>query len=574
MKKGKLELDWVNKGDIIVTKFDKSGKTYPASYFQGQVSDEELMPRELELIESVGDQKSENMLIWGENLIVLRRLEKEFSNRIKLIYIDPPFNTGQNFEDYEDGLEHSIWLTMMENRLRLAKKLLSQDGIIFVHIDDIEQGYLKILMDEIFGRRNFLAQIVWERSPGAGIGQGGQFVVNVSEYILAYAKNRENFGRANATYEHEIELKTLKQYKEILVNEGKRQLVKEFPAPATGLPVKVYKHSNYKVRSISLSRFNERREEVMRMLIDNFHKVFSTNAPQKENKFKMSLISMMDDSLYSVEYVRSRGKYSGQEVREYYIRRRLIGFLSEVGRVAENSVLKIDRINDFWTKEQISSAGISVEGGIELERGKKPELLLKRIIEMCSSKGNWILDFFAGSGTTGAVAHKMGRKWIMIEIRKEMIKEKALKRMKNIIKGEQTGISKEVGWKGGGGFKFYKLGEPVIVKHKDYPSIKLINPKYYNTALIKVICNLEGFKFRKKDKLLHGVNKLGNKYTHITEQYVSQGYIDLLKSKLTDNEEIIIYCFNYDEKVVLPFNMIIKKLPTDLCKAYQLRLRL
>ena len=155
-RKGKLELDWVGKGDIILTKFDEKGKTYPASYFQGQVSDEELMPREFELIESVGDPKSENMLIWGENLIALRSLEREFAGKIKLIYIDPPFNTGQDFEDYEDGLEHSIWLSMMESRLRLAEKLLSDEGFICVHIDENETASLKSLANEIFGKDNYL----------------------------------------------------------------------------------------------------------------------------------------------------------------------------------------------------------------------------------------------------------------------------------------------------------------------------------------------------------------------------------------------------------------------------------
>jgi adenine-specific DNA-methyltransferase len=153
-----------------------------------------------------------------------------------------------------------------------------------------------------------------------------------------------------------------------------------------------------------------------------------------------------------------------------------------------------------------------------------------------------------------------------------MVKEKALQRMKHVVNGDTTGISKEVGWEGGGGFKFYKLGEPFIVPHRHYSSIKIINPKYHNTGLIKIICNLEGFKFRKSDNIFHGVNKLGNKYAHITEQFVSQAYADLLKSKLADNEELIIYCFNYDEKVTLPLNILIRKLPGDLGKPYQLRL--
>ena len=573
-RKGKLELDWVGKGDIILTKFDEKGKTYPASYFQGQVSDEELMPREFELIESVGDPKSENMLIWGENLIALRSLEREFAGKIKLIYIDPPFNTGQDFEDYEDGLEHSIWLSMMQNRLELLRNLLSKDGLIFVHIDDIEQGYLRLLLDEVFDRRNYLSLISWERSPGAGIGQGGKFLINVSEYIYVYAKNWEAISRVKPTYKREIPLKNMKQYNRILVDKGRKELIKEFPSKSNNLPVKVYKRYDYEISNISLKDFENRKDEIVQEYVNNFENIFRTNRVQKENRFQQDLISNMDKDLYSVQYTPSRGRTEGQITELFYYRQELFSWLKDVAEIQGNALVKIDKINDFWTKEQLTSAGISGEGNVELRRGKKPEVLLDRIISMVTRKGDWVLDCFGGSATTTAAAHKLGRKWIMVEVREDMVKEKALKRMRNVVNGDTTGISKEVNWKGGGGFKVYKLGEPLIVKHKDYPSIKIINPKYYNTALIKVICNVEGFKFRKNDKLLHGVNKLGNKYAHVTEQYVSQGYIDLLKNKLADNEQMIIYCFNYDEKITLPFNMIIKKLPTDIGKAFQLRLQL
>jgi adenine-specific DNA-methyltransferase len=449
---------------------------------------------------------------------------------------------------------------MMKARLEILKVLLRKDGVIFVHIDDIEQAYLKVLLDEIFGRRNFLAQIAWERSPGAGIGQGGQFVVNVTEYILAYARNREDFGRANATYEHEIELKTLKQYKEILLNEGEKQLAREFPAPATGLPVKVYKHSNYEVKTISLARFSERREDVMKMLIDNFSKIFSTNAPQKENKFKMGLISMMDDGLYSVEYVRSRGKYSGQSVREYYIRRRLIGFLSEVSRPAENTVLKVDRINDFWTKEQISSAGISVEGNVEMERGKKPEALLRRIIEMTSSRDDWVLDSFLGSGTTAAVAHKLGRKWIGIELG-EHAETLCLPRLKRVVSGEdQTGISKQVGWKGGGGFRYCVLGESLFAKDED-TGLVMINPKYTNGPLVAAVCNLEDFRLN-NDSVFHGVR--GNVYAHVTEEKVTQAYLDTIVEQLPDGKSLTIYCLKRAAGLKIPQEVKVKRIPKEL----------
>jgi len=148
-RKRKLSLDWVQKGDIIVTKFNESGKTYPASYFKGQVTEDELMPRDLNLIKSVGEPNSENMLILGENLISLRSLEKEFEGKIKLIYIDPPFNTGQDFDEYEDGIEHSIWLSIMENRLRILHRLLSDEGAIFIEIDQSEEVKWSGCQDQI-----------------------------------------------------------------------------------------------------------------------------------------------------------------------------------------------------------------------------------------------------------------------------------------------------------------------------------------------------------------------------------------------------------------------------------------
>jgi len=494
-RKGKLELDWVDKGDIILTKFDENGKTYPASYFQGQVSDEELMPRELELIESVGDRKSENMLIWGENLIVLRSLEKEFADKIKLIYIDPPFNTGQDFEDYEDGLEHSIWLSMMENRLRLAQKLLTHDGAILVHIDDGNSTYLRLLLDEVFGPTNFRNSIITKRIKKSIQEREKVKTLNTGhDFIFFYSK------KPDAVFVHpKIEMKKSDRWH-------------AFDAPG------IRKGMDYEL-------FGWRPPK-------NRHWLFS-----KERA----------DRLISEGKLRPHPKTG----RPQYL-------------IAASDESLVDTI---WT--DISSYAFRWDFQTE-----KSEELIARIIEMTTDRDDWVLDFFAGSGTTGAAVHKMGRRWIMIEVKKDTIFEKALERMKGVVNGEPTGISKEVCWKGGGGFKFYKLGEPLVVKHKDYPSIKIINPKYYNTALIKVICNIEGFRFRREDKILHGVNKLGNKYAHVTEQYVSQGYIDFLKSKLADNEEMIVYCFSYDDRIILPFNMIIKKLPADIGKSYQIRLKI
>lgn len=563
-RKGKLELDWVDKGDIILTKLNEKGKTYPASYFQGQVSDEELMPRELELVESVGDPKSGNMLIWGENLIALRSLEKEFTGRVKLIYIDPPFNTGQDFEDYEDGLEHSIWLSMMENRLRVLHRLLANDGVIFVEIDQAEEARLKLLMDEIFDSKNYITKVSIKRSAPTGHKAINPGMVNVSEYIQVYAKDKSKWKYRRLFVLRE---KYDKQYSKYILNIEEKYNNWQF----TNLADVVAKDLGFENARIARKELKKKQfdKKYVEFALQNPDRVIRFAIPNYEGVSKIARIMIDRSKTMSKVLKLERDEYPDM----YFYKGNRILFLSnktkEIGEI--NGL--VEPLTNFWS--DISWQGIANEGNVELKKGKKPERLIKRLIDLCDiNSDDYILDIFAGSGTTGAVAHKMGRKWIMIEIREDMVKEKALKRMKNVVKGDPTGISKEVDWKGSSGFKFYKLGEPLIVKHKSYPSIKIINPKYYNEALIKVICNLEEFKFRKNDKVLHGVNKLGNKYAHITEQYVSQSYIDFLKGKTADNEEMIIYCFNYDEKINLPFNMIIKKLPADLGKAYQLRLGL
>lgn len=563
-RKGKLELDWVDKGDIILTKFNEKGKTYPASYFQGQVSDEELMPRELELVESVGDPNSGNMLIWGENLIALRSLEKEFTGRVKLIYIDPPFNTGQDFEDYEDGLEHSIWLSMMENRLRALHRLLANDGVIFVEIDQAEEARLKLLMDEIFDSKNYITTVSIKRSAPTGHKAINPGMVNVSEYIQVYAKDKSKWKYRRLFVLRE---KYDKQYSKYILNIEEKYNNWQF----TNLADVVAKDLGFENARIARKELKKKQfdKKYVEFALQNPDRVIRFAIPNYEGVSKIARIMIDRSKTMSKVLKLERDEYPDM----YFYKGNRILFLSnktkEIGEI--NGL--VEPLTNFWS--DISWQGIANEGNVELKKGKKPERLIKRLIDLCDiNSDDYILDIFAGSGTTGAVAHKMGRKWIMIEIREDMVKEKALKRMKNVVKGDPTGISKEVDWKGSSGFKFYKLGEPLIVKHKSYPSIKIINPKYYNKALIKVICNLEEFKFRKNDKVLQGVNKLGNKYVHITEQYVSQSYIDFLKGKTADNEEMIIYCFNYDEKINLPFNMIIKKLPTDLGKAYQLRLGL
>lgn len=198
---------------------------------------------------------NDNLIIKGNNLVVLHSLKKRFTGKVKLIYIDPPYNTGSDSFGYNDNFNHSTWLTFMKNRLAVAKTLLREDGAIFISLDDSESHYAKVLADEIFGRDNFLANIAYQRSGAAGLGQGGKFVVNTAEQILVFAKNKRLFTAFDLEGGVPLELKHMKRYNSVLVNAGNRTPVAEFPAKSNGELVKIYKHDNFEISTIPLAGF-------------------------------------------------------------------------------------------------------------------------------------------------------------------------------------------------------------------------------------------------------------------------------------------------------------------------------
>ncbi len=239
------------------------------------------------------------MLIHGDNLLVLKALEQEFAGRIKCIYIDPPFNTGQAFEHYDDSVEHSLWLTMMRDRIEILHGLLAREGLFWIHLDDSEVHYCKVMLDEMFGRENFVSHITYERSGAAGLGLGG-FVVNTAENILLYKKTELPNKRVLSS--QILDARTMKRYNKALTLQGERDLIREFEAKSNGLPVKVYKHRGFKISMISLRKFEARQEEIRAEFIAKFDRLFRTNQIQKENEFQRDLVSMMDKAhLYSVQ---------------------------------------------------------------------------------------------------------------------------------------------------------------------------------------------------------------------------------------------------------------------------------
>lgn len=536
-KKGKLELTWV-----------------------GKYEEEKLEPRILieDKSKSYGDPNIENMLIHGDNLLALKALENDYSGKIQCIYVDPPFNTGQAFDFYDDDLEHSIWLDLIYKRIKILYGLLKEDGLFWIHLDDVEVHYCKIMLDEIFNRSNFVSHITYERSAVAGLGQGG-YLVNTTEHILLYKKSilpeKENLSYA------ELGLNIIKRYNHYVSNFGTRKLVKEFVAKSNGEKVKIYEHSDVEIETISLKNITEREEEIRQQFVKHIDTLFRGNRVQKENEFQNDIIAGMEKGkFYSVDYVPSRGKYRNQETTLYYSNCELLSWLKDTSSVEDGRITKSQKMTTLWKHGEIPKADIANEGGVYFPRSKKPEQLLKRIIEMSTKEGDYVLDSFLGSGTTAATAHKMGRKWIGIEMGEHAYSH-CQKRLCNVIDGEQTGISKSVNWHGGGGFKFYELAEPLLVKNKVLP-VYQINPSYTWDMVCEAICKIEGFTYEPSGEFQGHSSE--NRFIHITEEFVNTKYVMSIMKNLGDKQSLLIYCKKNQADMILPENVEVKKIPKDL----------
>jgi len=466
---------WVNRDDIRVKEarplvFQKAFKAVEKDK-KGTIpgTDKEFVVEEITKEEDALD--IENMLIKGDNLLALNTLKKHFdklpdSEKVKCIYIDPPYNTEQSFDLYEDNFELSEWLTMMRDRINIFKSLLRHDGTFIIQLDDKMIHHCKLVCDEIFGSDNFINMIAYERSGTAGIGQGS-FFVDTCEYILVYAndKGQVNF---NEVFDSELlEQNVMKRYNKILKHEGEKSLIKEFNSKSNGKPVRLFKHDNYLIESISLKDFEKRESEIRREYFDDFDKIFRTTNPQQENSFQQELIASMNKGLYSVEYTPSRGKYKDAETTLHYLDSGIFAWLKDTAIVENGEVVKQNKLSTVWKHGEIPKADLANEGGVEMKRSKKPEQLLYRIIELLTDEGDIVLDSFLGSGTTAAVAHKMKRKWIGIEIGNHADTH-VIPRLNGVLSSiDQSGISKNVNWQGGGSFKYYHLGESIINVDKE-----------------------------------------------------------------------------------------------------------
>lgn len=398
---------------------------------------------------------TDNLLIKGNNLLVLHSLKKRFIGKVKLIYIDPPYNTGNDEFKYNDNFNHSTWLTFMKNRLEIARELLRDDGVIFVQCDDREHAYLKVLMDEIFERENFISSIAIKVKAPSGVATGG-LIFDVKENILVYQKKEKPEPFENKIEKEVIgkKSKTIESYNLLFVSEGREEKTVGKLETQTGI-IEIKKQKNYMIKKIKTDELNN----VKNFYVKNFDKILRTATLSGGIEKKIRKL-IPDNGLFSYYYTPTKGKYAGQKTKFYVYKKEGVLFLKENAEIREDNgkkyVAKLEQwsniiVQDLWQ-------GISKEGNVKLKFGKKPEALLRLIIDAVTKKGDLVLDFFIGTGTTAAVAHKMGRRYIGVE-QLDYGENSAVVRLKNVINGDTTGISKSVNLQGGRDFIYSELKE-------------------------------------------------------------------------------------------------------------------
>lgn len=430
----------------------------------------------------------ENFVIKGNNLLALHSLKEQFEGKIKLIYIDPPYNTGTDSFGYNDNFNHSTWLTFMKNRLEVAGNLLREDGAIFVHIDHNEVGHLSMIMDEVFLPENKVQIISVKTASPAGFKTVNPGPIDVTEYILFYTKNKKKFpfkkmyvkseydGNYNLWIDNPQDTPEkwiLKSLVNVVYEKNNIKIGKTHQKSAQNAKIKWGEH--WKVI---------RDQITAEIALDNAERVVSVRDPHKPTEKLKQLLDVSKNQRDKVFlYQKNQEDDLEENIRFGYVYNGgALSFYSNKVKLIDGEKTSTILLTDFWA--DLSWDGIAKEGSVKLKNGKKPEKLLRRIIEMATDKdSDIVLDYHAGSGTTSAVAHKMGRQWIGVE-QLDYSENNPEERMKGVIAGDKTGISKEVNWKGGGDFIYVQLA-----KWNEEAKEKIIDAKSYD-ELVKLFDSL------------------------------------------------------------------------------------
>jgi adenine-specific DNA-methyltransferase len=501
-KRQKLELTWIGKENRPKLEprilLEDPEMSYHAKH---RVADSDIF---------------DNRLIFGDNLLALKALEAEFAGKVKCVFIDPPYNTGSAFTHYDDGLEHSIWLSLMRDRLEIIRRLLSDDGSLWITIDDNEAHYLKVLCDEVFGRVNYIASVIWRKNYAPK--SSAKHLSVDHDYILIYAKNESG-------------------WKPNLMPRSKKQ-DKAYKNPDKD-PRGEWKTSDLSARNpYSLG----------------IYPVTCPSGRVIEGPPKGRYWSISKEKLLELDRDKRIwwGK-SGDSIPQ------LKRFLTDVKQgVVPQTIWSYEEVGHTQdAKKEI----VTLFGG-DVFATPKPEHLLKRVIEVATNPGDLVLDSFAGSGTTGAVAHKMGRRWIMAELG-EHCHTHIIPRLQKVIDGEDPGgITNAVNWKGGGGFRYYRLAPSLL--EKDKWDNWVINKTYNATMLAEALCKLEGFTFAPSDSVYwqHGYSTEQD-FIYVTTANLTHEQLQQLSDEVGPLRTLLVLCTAFRGRGEYS-NLTVKKIPKQV----------
>jgi adenine-specific DNA-methyltransferase len=459
----------------------------------------------------------DNRLIFGDNLLALKALEQEFAGKIKCIYIDPPYNTGSAFEHFDDGVEHSIWLSMMRDRMNLIRSLLSEDGSLWVSLDDNESHYFKVMMDEIFGRQNFVATIIWQKI--FTVKNSARHFSDMHDYVVVYAKDATKWQR-----------NLLPRSEDLDSTYSNSDHDPRGPWTTNAVQARnYYSLGEYEIRSPSGRSFFPPKGTYWRISKETFDKL------NKDGRIWWG-----------------KGGTSIPRIKK---------FLSEAkqGVVPATLWFHTDCGTNAEAKTEVRAL-LADESDAEMFITPKPERLIKRIVEIATNPGDWVLDSFAGSGTSGAVAHKMGRRWIMVELG-EHCHTHIIPRLRKVIDGaDPGGITESVGWKGGGGFRYYRLAPSLL--EKDGWGNYVINKQYNAAMLAEALCKLEGFTYAPSDTLYwqHG-HSTERDFIYVTTQSLSHEQLEQLSDDVGQERSVLVVCAAFRGRKDGYPNLTVKKIP-------------
>lgn len=528
----KLELTWYGKGEPI--------RVEPR-----------LLIENTALSNTAADPDTQNMLIHGDNLLALKALESKFAGQVKCIYIDPPFNTGQAFENYDDNLEMSIWLDLMRSRLQIIHTLLKDDGTLFVHIDDQNLPYLTLLLDEIFGKQNRLYLITFKQGAATGHKAINPGCVTTTNFILIYSKSKEHW-HPNRLYTNRGSRD--KRYGNFITNIND-------PFPSWNLITLTEAFAEERKLSIKEARafIKSYPEQMDQFVLEHCESVIQLVNPDY-NSVGAETRAMIDESRNKPNEILRQVRDGYSDI--YLLNGKRIIFYRDKLKKVDGEYVPGEPLTTLW--DDLLSNNLHNEGGVNFPKGKKPEALIKRCIELSSDLGDIVLDSFLGSGTTAAVAHKMKRRWIGIEMGKQAYTHCKPRIDDAIANNDASGITKSVDWQGGGGYRFYEVAPTLI--NKDPFDEYVINEDYDANMLAAAVALHEGFRYQ-PDGDLFWKQSVGNEnsYLFVTTRHLNSPYLDSIKDTMEEGEYLIIACRSFDSGLDKAYdNITVKKIPQML----------